>query len=108
MFTLTVPSAVVVTLYQTSVPIGPQLLSSDSVVASVLLPETPAAPNARFAAVAQVSFVGGPPMAMLSAYCVELPAGAWPPNTVLGGVTWRPIPPTTCTAYQLPAVTEPV
>ena len=103
-----VPVAVVVTLYQTSVPIGPQLLSADSVTARLLLPEMPVAPKARVAAVAQVSLAGGPPIWILSSYCVESPPGAWPPKKVCGGVTCTPTPPITWTAYHVPAVTEPV
>ena len=106
--TESVPPAAVVTEYQTSVPIGPQLLSADSVVARLLLPETPVAPNASGDAVAQVSLEGGPPIWIFNSYWVESPPGACAPKKVCGGVTCTPMPPITWTAYHVPAVTEPV
>ena len=105
-----VPVAVVVTVYQRSLP--PAQLEVPSCVAELLGP-VPNEPltvvlRAKVAALAQLSFAGGPPIAIFNSYWVVRPPGNWPPKTAFGVWTSMPTPPTTSTWYQVPAVTVEV
>jgi hypothetical protein len=65
--TLSVPAAVVVTLYQMSLPGEPQE-GTVSDEANDVSPRTDAAPSVSVVAVAQVSFGGGPPKTAVILY----------------------------------------